>query len=377
MDKPHLVIVRTSGSVLDLTTYNCQELGLAQSLTSKGFKVSLILAGKDSKYIQIGNVSVYYCKLVALNQQIAYFRNISSLLKQLKPNLIQIHEIGLFMSWFVARWARRNHVPSVLIQGNYRTTQKPIKKQFEQSFNAIFGKSVLKSVSAIGYKTQRANQYVQSYINKKSFPTYVGLDESKFVGGSNYDWQKELKLDGKKVLLYVGSLEKRRNPSLLIETLSKLSSDVVLVLVGRGPLQNESVELAQKLGVANRCIFLGALKQTELPSLYHCADLFLLASDYEIYGMVILEAMFFGVPVVSTLTAGSESIISHGKDGMIINSLDANQWGEQIENLLQHPDCLNSMRTAASKKIHEELLWNKAVDGFINLYKYADTSLNI
>lgn len=371
----HLVIVRTSGSILDLTTYNCQELGLAQSLENRGVNVSLILAGNESKHVQIGKISVYYCKLVALNQQIAYFKNICALLRQLKPSLIQIHEIGLFMSWFIARWARKNHVPSVLIQGNYRTTQKPIKKQFEQLFNAIFGKSVLKTVSAIGYKTHKANQYVQSYIKKKSFPTYIGLDNSKFKGESTHNWQKELKLDEKKVLLYVGALEKRRNPSLLIETLSKLSSDVVLILVGLGTLQNESIELAQKLGVANRCFFLGALKQTELPSLYHCADLFLLASDYEIYGMVILEAMYFGVPVVSTLTAGSESIINHGNDGIIINSLDSNQWAEQVENLLQHPDCLNSMRIAASKKINEELLWDKAVDGFIELYKFADPSI--
>ena len=94
---PHLVIVRTGGSILDLKSYNCQELGLAKELCRKGWKTTLILAGSKNQSLKIENVTVYYCKFYSLNQQLAYFVGISNLLKKLKPSIIQIHDIGIFM----------------------------------------------------------------------------------------------------------------------------------------------------------------------------------------------------------------------------------------------------------------------------------------
>lgn len=365
----HLVIVRTSGSILDLATYNCQELGLAQTLSQKGWLVSLVLAGQSNKSEKIGDVTVYYRRFWSLNQQLAVFDHVGCLLKQIKPDLIQIHEIGLFMSWIVSRWAKRHNVPCFLIQGNYQTTQKPILKQFEHLFNCVFGRSILRHVKGVGYKTKRANEFVQKYRTVDSKPTYIGLDASKFAVTLNRDWLSELGIVGKRVLLYVGSLEQRRNPIFLFQVLKNLPEEYVLIMVGQGPQYDEVSTLVKDYNMERRCFLLGKLSQRELPALYGIADLFLLASDYEIYGMVILESMYFGVPVVSSRTAGSESIIDDNENGMLLDSFDVDLWSSKIQNVMSLSECLKKMKNAAKKKILEELLWESAAEKFIELYE--------
>lgn len=367
----HLVIIRTSGSILDLESYNCQELGLAKELCRKGWKTSLILAGSENRFLEIENVAVYYCKFYSLNQQLAYFIGISDLLKKLNPSIVQIHDMGMFMSWFIARWANKNHVPCVLVQGNYRVTQKPIFRQMECLFNNTFGKKILKYVKAVGFKSQMANRFIQKYAVVKSLPTYIGLDDSKLSSFNERDWKKKLNIGGKHILLYIGSFESRRNPIFLVKVLQNLPSSTVLLMAGKGPLYEVCSAYIKKTNMSNRCFLLGKLQQDELASLYKIADLFLLASNYEIYGMVILESMYFGVPVVSTLTAGSESIIDNGENGFIINKLDELLWSNSIKELLNDYEKLTCIKKAAENKIRNTLLWEKAVDGFIELYNYG------
>lgn len=106
----------------------------------------------------------------------------------------------------------------------------------------------------------------------------------------------------------------------------------------------------QDRNLEQKCVILGKLRQEELPALYKASDLFLLASDYEIYGMVILEAMYFGTPVISTLTAGAEVLITSGEDGMIIPNKKADTWSHVIAELCNDTTKLTAMSSRASKK---------------------------
>ena len=192
----HLVIVRTGGSVVNLESYNCQELGLAKALRSKGLKVTLVLASKSAGNLVIDGVDVVYCKFKALNQQLAWFEDIDGILERLNPSLIQVHDMGMFMTWKVVRWAKKHNVPSFLIQGNYNVTQKPFFKQLEMMFNCTFGKYIIKTVTGIGCKTLKASEYVKKYYRRETKLTYVGLDVSRFDGCERKDWRAELGLQG-------------------------------------------------------------------------------------------------------------------------------------------------------------------------------------
>lgn len=371
--KKHLVIVRSGGSIINFTSYNCQELGLAKALSKKGWKVSLILAGSTykEKRIEFNNhtVTVYSVAYHALNQQLAWFEGTEQLLQKLNPDMIQIHEFGMWMSYKVTRWALRHKVKLCLIQGSYRPTQKPVFKQLEQLFNVTFGRYVLNHVEGIGCKSLKAEEYIHEYSTKKCLPTYIGLDDSRFLTANDKDWKQQLGLENKRVLLYVGTIESRRNPLFLLEVAENLSDNYVLLMVGDGPQNKELNCRIKERHLENRCKMLGKLTQEELPSLYKTSDLFLLASDYEIYGMVILEAMYFGTPVVSTFTAGSEILISSWRDGVIIFNKDAKKWSEAIIEIFSDNKKLTAMSAAASKKIANELVWDKASEQFIELYQ--------
>jgi glycosyltransferase involved in cell wall biosynthesis len=370
----HLLIVRTSGSFIDINTYNCQELGLAKALTAKKVKVSLVLAGPEYKKESVATegeqVDVYYLKTKGLNQQLSVFYGLAELIRKLNPSCIQVHDLGLFMTWKTVRIAKSLHIPVVLIQGNYRETQKPILKQFEQLYNCSFGRYVIKKVNRIGCKTKMAAHYVRGIYDCNLQITNIGLDVSRFQGAPDKDWSSALSSKDKHVLLYVGTLEGRRNPHFLLDILQVLPADYVLALAGNGPLVDELKVRVEDSELKGRCMFLGKLSQTDLPSLYKCADLFLLASNYEIYGMVLLESMYFGVPVVSTLTAGSDTIIESNKDGLIIQRLDANKWAKEIVSICSDSSRLKSLSNAAQNKIMSQFMWNEVADTYLTLYGF-------
>lgn len=374
----HIVIVRTSGTYLDYKTYNCQELGLAKALANRGWKVSLVMAGYKQcrEIVNMDNcdVEVYYLKFKGINQQLSIFFGWKELLTELKPDIIQVHDMGIYMTYRIAKWAKKDGIPCVMIQGNYQTTQKPLFKQLELMYNATLGRKAVKMVSAVGYKTLQAERYVKRYVDVKTIPTPIGLDDSRFLNIENKEqcWIDKLGLNGKKVLLYVGSIEKRRNPDFLLKVLSILPDDYILLMVGSGAMLEQVKMLCHEQNMDNRCKFLGKLGQDDLPSIYKIASLFLLASSYEIYGMVIMEAMYFGLPVVSSLTAGSETLIKNGVDGIIIPKFEEKGWADAIKKIIIEEQ-IDKMRQNAQRKVCNELLWDKAVINFENLYKYALT----
>lgn len=368
----HLVIVRTGANVLDLKTYNCQELGLAKALVKKGLKVSLIMAGYENKAEKYscdgGFVEVHFLKFNAINQRFGYFRGINRKLQELNPSHIQVHDLGIFMTWYIVRWAKKSCIPCFLIQGTYQTSPRFCVKQIETFFCSTFGKYTLKNVVGVGCKTIMASRFINSFFKRETSLTYIGLDDNKFKNPVEKNWIKELHLEGKKILLYVGIMEERRRPHFLLDVIKNLPQNYVLLLVGKGPQWDELKKRIEQENLKERVYLLGKLEQNQLPSLYEQSDLFLLASIYEIYGMVLLESMYFGLPVVSSYTAGSETIIEQWKNSVIISEFNVSIWTRTIMELCEDNERLLTMRMAAKAKIINELIWDKAVESFLKLY---------
>ena len=367
----HLVIVRTGGSVLNIDTYNCQELGLARALVENGWKVSLVMAGYQKEHrrveTEMGDVDVYYVTFKSINQALTTFQGLFPLLEKLKPTHLQIHEFGMWMSFKALRWAKKRKIPTFLIQGSYQTTRKPIFRQLETLFNKSFGKYILKNVNGIGCKSKMASNYVSEYYKRETYLTPIGIDIDRFSEVEQTNWLDKLNIQGKHVLLYVGVLEQRRNPHFLVDLLCTLPNSYVLLIAGNGPMTSEVENRIKELKLSDRCFMLGKLRQEQVPSLYKCADLFLLPSDYEIYGMVILEAMYYYLPVITTRTAGSDVLVKQDFNGYILEK-DVNKWKDIIESLINDSQSLTIMKSNAHEWIVTELTWKKAANHFLRLY---------
>lgn len=373
--KRHVVIVRGSGSVINFNSYNCQEIGLAKALTRRGYRVSVIMAGDDVAHHRIvsddeGYVDVYYLKQHGINHAITHFSGLTELLDTLRPDIIQLHDVGQLVSYNVSRYASRHHIPSVLIQGTYRETQKPLFKQLEQLYNATLGRSTLRKIDTIGCKTDMAAQYIKSLSNKPTYPTRIGLDTTRFEQEEGIDGNWLSDCANKKILLYVGILEPRRNPLFLIDIIASLPHDYTLVIAGDGPLMETAREYAHEKA-PHKVLFTGRLQQQQLAQLYRKAHLFALPSNYEIYGMVILEALYFGVPVITTATAGSLTLIDNNTDGVIIPNLHVEEWQQHITRICDDKDLLQQMSHNAFNKFAQGYTWDAIAHQYIEVYNNA------
>jgi len=117
-----------------------------------------------------------------------------------------------------------------------------------------------------------------------------------------YDWRKELGLEGKKIVLSISRLDRRKRLGLLIEAFGKLSAqrnDLVLLIGGSGKEESRLRSLSAQLGIAGKVLFLGAIEETRLRSLYQAADVF-----------VFIAWTSFGITRFEALAAGAKSVWS-------------------------------------------------------------------
>ena len=133
-------------------------------------------------------------------------------------------------------------------------------------------------------------------------------------------------------VVFIGRLDQQKNPLALVEAMSGL--DAELVMVGAGRLQGEVEQLAKELGV--RLTLPGRLPHPELPGLLAASDLFVLPSHYEGHPKVLLEAMAAGVPVVGTDVDGIRNLLRHGENGYVCGT-SAPELHEAIRELLDAP----------------------------------------
>jgi glycosyltransferase involved in cell wall biosynthesis len=365
-----IAIVRPDSNTSKKGYYNSQELGLAKGLSKLGYETHIYMATKEKKIkktiisqpvgqtITIIELPFYLIPQISL----AVF---PSLIKELKHNqyeIIQVNEENELTCFQVARYAHKNNIKCIVYQGMYKNISGRINRAYQMLYDIFLLPSFKNYINFAFCKTTRAQQHLKNKGYNNTHVVPVGLDTEAFQTMSPLDWKQELSITEKKILLYIGIFENRRNIIFLIDLAKNLAiNDYDLILIGKGPLLEQAIKKISDEKINNVHI-LGELKQSELISLYQIADFFLLASSYEIYGMVILEAMYFGCPVISTKTAGAEDIIEPGKNGFIINELDTAKWADVIINNFR---CLN--RAQIKSTIVDNLVWDIIAKRYINI----------
>lgn len=152
------------------------------------------------------------------------------------------------------------------------------------------------------------------------------------------------------VLLSVGRLGKEKNLDLLLDAFAKLSArrpEARLLLAGDGPHRSELEQHARTLGCGERVVFLGALEQHELGPYYRNADVFVFGSLTETQGLVLVEALAHGLPVVAVDCPVTREIIL-GDAGMLTRE-DAGEFAESLDAFLDEPPARRLARTEAAR----------------------------
>ena len=127
-------------------------------------------------------------------------------------------------------------------------------------------------------------------------------------------------------------------------------------------------EIVKNNNLENSVIFQDKISQEYLAKIYKRSSVFLLPTTYEIFGMVLLESMYFGIPTITTYNGGSSTLIEDEKDGFIIDELEENKWANKIIKIINSNN--EEIEIRAKKKI-ELFTWDNLADKFIDVYNHA------
>lgn len=186
----------------------------------------------------------------------------------------------------------------------------------------------------------------------------MGVDTKKF--GRQYYQPDYFGQGDKKVVLFVGRLAEKKGVTYLIEAMKSI--DAMLVVVGDGPLRNRLEEQAKAVNDSMdtvKIVFWGAKAHAELRDIYESADVFVMPSvtaedgDQEGLGLVMLEAMASGLPVVASRSGGIIEIIDHMQNGILVEERDSEAIANAVNRLLMDELLRNTITKHGYKKVAE------------------------
>lgn len=163
-----------------------------------------------------------------------------------------------------------------------------------------------------------------------------GIDTQQFCLDAP---QRKEFADGKINILFVGRLEQRKGLGYLLNACAKIKNSLHnsrLIIVGPGTMLRHRYEkLVKDMGLTDNVVFVGFVPSDELPSYYRSADIFCApATGGESFGIVLLEAMACGKPVVATNIQGYASVLANGEEGLLVPPRDAKSLAHALLSLL-------------------------------------------
>ena len=148
------------------------------------------------------------------------------------------------------------------------------------------------------------------------------------------------RLNGKRILLFAGRIAKEKNLGFLLKILPGILAkcpDVVLLFAGNGPDLDYYKEEAKKAGLEENCVFTGYLERKDLALTYTIAEVFLFPSMTDTQGLVTLEAMLSGTPVVAIGAMGTLMVMGGDNGGFMVKN-DLREFTERVFALLEDPE---------------------------------------
>jgi len=198
-----------------------------------------------------------------------------------------------------------------------------------------------------------------------------GVNAADFqINFNKEEFRRKYALPEEKLVLFVGRLVYEKGAQVLIEAVPKILSKVnaKFVIVGDGYMRDPLLKRVQAMGLLHKVLFTGFVDDWTLKRLYNCADVCVVPSLYEPFGITALEAMASKAPLVASDTGGLSEIVEHDRTGVkvYVNNPDSLAWG--VTRILLNPDYAEMLKENAYQKVLREYDWNGISMRLKNLY---------
>ena len=276
-------------------------------------------------------------------------------------------------------YAKRKNVPFLLTYqfDGQETGGSFMRNTGVSIYNKVFINTVLDSAEVIIATTRsyaEESPFLKNYLDKiVVIPNGINIDEvtTKLT-------QEESRINlglplKTKIILFFGSLVPYKGPDILLKAfkvIKKEFPEVMLIFAGRGQMLKELQDMAQKFDLEDDVIFLGFVEEEKKALYYKSADIFCLPSTNmaESFGIVNLEAMASGIPIVGSNLGGIPDIVKEGENGLLAKPCDHQSLANAILRLLNDNDLSQEMGNNGRKMV-EDYTWDKIAKETENLYK--------
>lgn len=304
-----------------------------------------------------------FARLVHVPLNISALHNLIACIKEFNPDVIHTHLLHADLLGGIA--ASYLKVPHICTMHNIKFRNNWIDRAIFAAYRILF-KATKGDVISISSSVQR---HVESELN-------VPNNKSHLIYNAIPNRQAHLKpVEAGKhrspicKIIFAGRLTPQKSVHTLLEAVSKLpNKDYRLTIIGDGPEKTPLEILADELGIRDTTEFLGELDRDYLLSQISQADIFVLPSVFEGFGIVILEAFQAGTPVISTSLEGPLEIINNGVTGILVPPADPRSLAVAIDRLINNPGLRANMANAAKLDFERRFSMEIHVDELERVY---------
>lgn len=368
-----ILYVRSGPYQVNPDAYNLQELGLASAFAKEEIQCDVLYYHKKKNFNQIitknnHRISILWRKGIRLLRSGVY------------PQILRRDLLSAYDAIIVSEYSQIMSVLLSFLHPNVYIYNGPYYNLFklpflEKVYDFLFVKLLNKRVKKIFCKTEMSKKYLEEKGFTNCFVTGVGLDVEKFENDNEIDklTSEVLKImENKRNIVYVGSINRRKNVEVItksFELLKKRNADMTnlqLIIIGKDE-NNYWKECKKYLSEETQkyVYHIPHINNSQLKEIYKKTDIFTLPSRQEIFGMVLLEAMYFSVATIASGSAGAKTLIVDGESGLIIPDFDIKHWVEKLEFLLFDDDTRMVIGENAKKRIESSFMWDKIVKKMI------------
>jgi len=218
-----------------------------------------------------------------------------------------------------------------------------------------------------------------SHLTKNTIIEHYGIEPDKVMvvhnGVDINEFHKELpvalgevKLAGKKIVLFVGRITIQKGPDYFIQAAQRVlryEPNAVFVVSGSGDMEHRMIRLAADLGIGDKVIFAGFVRGDQLAQLYRAADLYVMPSVSEPFGITALEALANGTPILISKTSGAAEVVEHA---LKVDFWDVDEMADKIVGVLQSAP-LREVMSHFGKSEVRGISWENAAGKCIGVYQ--------
>jgi len=305
-------------------------------------------------------------------------KKLHSIIDKENPDIINGHIPVPYIADVVARIVHRKNIPFVLTYHNDLTGYNPLVRLLSKAYYYTLGFKTFDLSQRIIVTSEyyaKNSPYLKKYYQKLRIVS-PGIDVKKYnINRTNY-LKDKYNLKDEKIVLFVGQLNKEsqhKGLDYLIKAVKIVSDsiNVKLIIVGTGNYIEYYKNMAESYGMTSRVIFAGYIDDSDLPKYYNESDVVVLPSynRAEGFGMVLIEALACGTPVIGTTVGGIPYAIKNDEDGLLVPPKDSEALADAIKQILTDEKLAEGMGRRGYERVSKEFTWEKSTENFLEIVR--------